>query len=393
MPITPFFSEESINLEESLTSLAGALDPSTEDTIEEKTTTEVPTKVNSTEETTKETKDSNINVIVNGEPYTTPSNTEEESTIEEEAEAESQLEEDIEAITAEMHVLNTMLDCSKYCVNNRIEKLEKTASCILGYESLYPGTEGIKELATKVWNFIKNTAIKIYNYLKEVYEKYIGKKIREIIAETKAKSSVNENKTAFEQALRDSKGKYIKANEFKALITMLQNLGSDTVNSSITINMLLKNPSSIVIENGYAKTGGVNFDRLRNAAQNLQITVKNATIVNGSLADAGFKADSTMIMSLLDLVDKQMAKAVDWVKIANNMQVIAREADSMKTMDSNDPNFADKLKALTTSMGAIQNAAGSLSLATRGLWSTTEAYIKAYNKAVDGAPKEPAGEK
>lgn len=397
MPIAPFFNEESINLEESLSSLAGALDPSTEEQIEVETTSEVVSEEHSTEcETcTKEDTNSNVNVTINGEPYSTPSSdkTEEESKIQEDLEVESEIEEDIEATTAEMHVLNTMLDCSKYCVTNKIEKLEKTASIILGYESLYPGTEGIKELATRVWNFIKETAIKIYNYCKEIYEKYIAKKIREFTAESKTDKNVSENREAFEQALRETKGRYIKVSEFRSLINQLKAIGSDAVNAAKEMDNLVKNPSSINVENGYAKAGGINYDKLRNAAQSLQEKVRSTSTVNGSLADAGFKADGNMVVSLIDLVDKEMAKAVDWTRIANSMQVISREVDAMKAMDSNDMALADKLKALTSSMGAIQNAAGSLALATRGLWATTEAYINAYNKAIKGAPKEPAEEK
>ena len=99
MPIAPFFNEESINLEESLSSLAGALDPSTEEQIEVETTSEVVSEEHGTEcETcTKEGTNSNVNVTINGEPYSTPSSdkTEEESKIQEELEVESEIEEDI----------------------------------------------------------------------------------------------------------------------------------------------------------------------------------------------------------------------------------------------------------------------------------------------------------
>lgn len=397
MPIAPFFNDESIDLEESLSSLAGALDPSIEDKDDVETTSKIVSEEHSTEcETcTKEDTNSNVNVTINGEPYSTPSSdkTEEESKIQEELETESEIEEDIESTSAEMHVLNTMLDCSKYCATNKIEKLEKTASIILGYESLYPGTEGLKELAIKVWDFIKSTAIKVYNYCKEIYEKYIAKKIREFTAESKTNKNVSENREAFEQALNETKGRYIKVDEFKPLISQLKNIGSDTVNAAKEMDTLVKSPNSINVENGYAKAGGVNFDRLRDAAQSLQEKVRSTSTINGTLAEAGFKADAKMVVSLIELVDREMAKAVDWTRIANSMQVISREVDSMKAVDSNDESLADKLKALTSSMGAIQNAAGSLALATRGLWSTTEAYIKAYNEAIKGAPKDPAEEK
>ena len=50
MPIIPFFSDESITLEEALTSLDEVIEASTEEQKEEEMTTEVTTEEDSTDE-------------------------------------------------------------------------------------------------------------------------------------------------------------------------------------------------------------------------------------------------------------------------------------------------------------------------------------------------------
>ena len=49
MPIIPFFSDESITLEESLSSLSEVIESSTEEQKEEETTVEIPTEEDSTQ--------------------------------------------------------------------------------------------------------------------------------------------------------------------------------------------------------------------------------------------------------------------------------------------------------------------------------------------------------
>ena len=397
MPIIPFFSDESITLEEALTSVDEVIEASTEEQKEEEMTTEVTTEEDSTDEvvsTKKEedieevtvveepTKESNINVTINGEPAILPSTekTEEESRILEEAEYESELETEIESTEAEMNILSTMLECSKYCVNNGIYRLEETASFILGYESLHVATEGFKELAQKAWKFIVDKAKAIYKFIKKLYEDFITKPLKKYISETKIGQGLKDKIDAFKRMLNENKGRYFAYKDIKAAANSLKDLLPKVEAGIATIESAVSNPGSVQVNNNYL-SGNVNFEEIEGKANNISNALSGRSAIEGTLTQAGFLADANKLTEVVNLVDNEILQVRPWQRLGNKLEVLTNKASSIKAVDDNE-NLATAIQAITRSMTCVHRAVTTVIQLVLAITKTVRAYVNVYNKVI-----------
>lgn len=420
MPIIPFFSDESITLEESLSSLSEVIESSTEEQKEEETTVEIPTEEDSTQEVTteestsevitekeevisdkveevvsEEKEKSNINVTINGEPAILPSTkkTEEESEVLEEAEFETELESETESTIAEMQVLNTMLDCSKYCSMNNIYRLEEQASVILGYEYLHPATEGFRELVTKVWKFVSKKAIAIWNWIKKQYDKYVNKPLRNFITETQVSEKLSKNREAFANKLREAKGKYFKFDKLDAAGNTFTSLMPELDKVTNELTSRLGNLKNAVVENGQLKMS-VDLSVITNKVESIKKSLSGDGAVEGSLADAGYKAEESCVSKLLDTIDNKILKQNYWTKFGTSLEKLKTKAEQLSNsaMNQDDQQTAENAKAVTTTVTALQQSVAPLLMLTTAVYNTGKSYTKVFTSATktETTTQEPA---